>query len=194
MKNFRFKKLTLMLFLIIIIIFIGITIYIVIDGLSDHIHKTDAMVVFGNQINPDGIPSPRLKARLDKAIQLFQQGYSPVIIISGGIEPNGFDEAAVMKAYLIQKGVPEDHIYSDNQGVDTYNSARNTTTLMQKNGWNSIMVVSQYFHITRAKLAFAQFGIPTIYSAHADYFELRDLYSLGREVIALLVYRVREYK
>ncbi len=176
------------------IAFFGLAIYLSIDGLSDRIRHADVIVVFGNTINSDGKPSDRLKARLDKAIQLFQEGFSTAVLVSGGIEPNGFDEASVMKAYLLQNSVPAPSIYSDNQGVDTYNTARNTSTLMQRNHWSSVIIVSQYFHIARARMAFRRFGIPTIYSAHADYFEPRDLYSLSREVIAFLIYGVRKYE
>ena len=169
-------------------------IYITTFGLTNKVDKADVSVVFGNEIKPNGEPSPRLKARLDKAIQLYQQGYAPVIIVSGGIEPKGFDEALVMKSYLVHNGIAENRIYSDNQGKNTYSTAHNVSLMMRSNGWKSVLLVSQFYHLARSRLAFERFGITTVYSAHANFFELRDLYSLGREVFALLVYQVRSYE
>jgi vancomycin permeability regulator SanA len=192
-KKSRLKKSAFILFLLAAIPFFSIAAYILVCGFSDRVDRADAIVVFGNQVGSNGEPSPRLKARLDKAVQLFREGDAPVIIVSGGIEANGFDEAAVMKSYLLKNGIPGQCIYTDNQGEDTYRSGVNTALLMRQNGWTRIIVVSQYFHIARARLVFEQLGIPTVYTAHADYFEPRDLYSLGREVIALIVYRLRRY-
>lgn len=194
MKLSRIKKPVWIFLLAAFVFFVGVAVYIAIYGLSDNVNEADAIVVFGNKVDSNGEPSPRLRARLDKAILLFQQGYAPVIIVSGGIDARGFDEAAVMKTYLSRNGIPENSIHSDNQGSDTYRTAQNTASLMRQNGWTRIIVVSQYYHLARCKLAFDRFGIPTVYSAHADFFEPRDLYSLGREVIAFLVYQVRQYK
>ena len=50
------------------------------------------------------------------------------------------------------------------------------------------MAISQYFHLTRCRLAFRQAGIAPVYSAHAKLWEWRDLYSTPREVVGLLAY------
>jgi vancomycin permeability regulator SanA len=55
-------------------------------------------------------------------------------------------------------------------------------------------VVTQFFHITRSRYALQRAGIDTVYSAHASYFEARDVYSLAREVIALPVYWIATAK
>jgi vancomycin permeability regulator SanA len=57
------------------------TTLIIWDGLHDEIAPADVAVVLGNQVEKDGSPSPRLKARLDKALGLYQQGMVKKIII-----------------------------------------------------------------------------------------------------------------
>ena len=57
----------------VIIIAVG---FIVGAGLNDQIAKADLIVVPGNAIARDGTPSPRLKARLDAALWLYQEGYA----------------------------------------------------------------------------------------------------------------------
>lgn len=53
---------------------------------------------------------------------------------------------------------------------------------------HSAFIVSQHFHITRARLALQQIGVNVTGAAHARFFEARDIYSLAREVVALWAY------
>ena len=166
---------------------------LVVNGFRDVIHKADVAVVLGNSVLSNGQPSPRLKARLDKTMQLYEQGFFSDVFVSGGVEPEGFDEGFVMKQYLMAQGVPSPHIFVDSNGRTTYLTAKNLATLAKTNHWKSVFVVSQYFHIPRTRLALEKFGISPIYSAHADFFELRDFYSIPRELVGLGAYFLRDY-
>lgn len=189
----RIRKMISILMLGAVAAFVGVAVCVAIAGLADRTGPADLIVVLGNKVDPDGEPSARLRARLDRAVELFHSGYSRRVVVSGGVDPAGQDEAAVMSGYLVRAGIPENCIHQDNRGIDTYNTARNTAALMRRQGWESVLIVSQYFHIVRTRLAFRRFGIETIYSAHADYHAPRDLYSLAREVVALPAYLFRGY-
>ncbi len=110
------------------------------------------------------------------------------IIVSGGLGREGFDEAVVMKNHLLNRGAPQDKIFVDSLGVTTAATARNAAAIANERHWSSVFVISQYFHIPRCRLALSQAGINHVYSAHARYFELRDIYSIFREVIGYLAY------
>ena len=75
------------------------------------------------------------------------------IIVSGGIGKEGFDEAKVMASYLIEKGVPTEKIIRDNEGNTTYDSALNCRSILNDSNAQSVIVVSQYFHLLRSKIA-----------------------------------------
>jgi vancomycin permeability regulator SanA len=165
-----------------------------IAGLSDNIDRSDVAVVLGNTVDANGKPSARLQARLDKTIQLYQQGIFKNTIVSGGVGKEGFDEAVVMKQYLIAHGLPSTEIYVDNKGDNTYLTAKHTAQLMTEHKWQSATAISQYFHLPRTKLALQRFGIKTVYTAHADFFELRDLYSTVREVFSYGSYQIRSFR
>jgi vancomycin permeability regulator SanA len=164
-----------------------------IAGLSDHIDRSDVAVVLGNTVDPNGKPSARLQARLDKTIQLYQQGIFKNTIVSGGVGKEGFDEAMVMKQYLVANGLPTARIYVDSQGNNTYLTAKRTAQLMTEHKWQSAIAISQYFHLPRTKLALQRFGVKTVYTAHADFFELRDFYSTVREVFSYCSYQFRSF-
>ncbi|HEX4950381.1 MAG TPA: YdcF family protein [Blastocatellia bacterium] len=115
----------------------------------------------------------------------------PHVIVSGGIGSEGFDEAEVMKHYLVEHGVPEGSIYVDSGGATSHLTARNAARIMRENGWQRAMVVTQYFHVPRMRLALQRMGITPVFTAHARYFELRDVYSTVREVIGYGAYLLR---
>jgi vancomycin permeability regulator SanA len=164
---------------------------IALEGIHDDIAHADVALVLGSKVEADGSPSSRLRARLDKAVELYRAGWFPEIIASGGIGQEGYEEAEVMKAYLVSHGIPEERVIEDNSGVSTFASARKTRQILRERKLRSVMVISQYFHIPRAKLALSRFGIVTVHTAHANIFELRDVYSLLREVPACAQYWVR---
>jgi vancomycin permeability regulator SanA len=175
------------------LLIIGLAV-ISIAGLSDNIDRSDVAVVLGNTVDANGKPSARLQARLDKTIQLYQQGIFKNTIVSGGVGKEGFDEAVVMKQYLITHGLPPTGIYVDSKGDNTYLTAKHTAQLMTEHKWQSAIAISQYFHLPRTKLALQRFGIKTVYTAHADFFELRDLYSTVREVFSYGSYQIRSFR
>ncbi|WP_245600169.1 YdcF family protein [Paenibacillus harenae] len=148
----------------------------------------DAAVVLGNKVEVNGQPSERLKARLDKSVELYEGGYFSYIIVSGGIGKEGFDEAKVMKSYLIDKGIPAEKIKVDNNGYNSYMTAQNTSKIMEELELDSVMVITQYFHVARTKLALRKMDIKEVYAAHAKIFEFRDIYSILREFPAYYKY------
>ena len=185
------RKPLLIALLIGLVLLLAEAVWIVGYGLVARAATSDVAIVYGNRIEADGQPCARLAARLDKALELYQSGTCKAILVSGGMGLEGFDEATVMRAYLVERGVPEDAVGADSQGVNSRATARNAARLMEAHGWEGAIVVTQYWHILRARLACRQAGIAPLSSAWPRYFELRDLYSIAREMAAVPVYWVR---
>ncbi len=160
------------------------------DGLTDETPQSDVAIVLGNTVRPDGVPSPRLAARLDRCLELWRDGTVRAVIVSGGTGKEGVPEATAMARYLIERGIPSQQVILDNEGVDTDATAKNAADLMRAQGYQSAIVVSQWFHIPRAKLAMSKHGIKAG-GAHPDWFEMRDTYSAIRELPAYLAYTLR---
>lgn len=187
-QSTRFLRTVAMITTVVIVAFLLASTVLITVGMSDEIHEADVAVVLGNTVNPDGSPSRRLAARLDMAIELYQRGLFKNVMVSGGVGREGFDEAVVMKDYLLKRGVPQDKIVVDSLGVTTAATARNVASIAKAYHWSSVLVISQYFHIPRCRLALSRAGIDPVYAAHAHYFELRDIYSIFREVIGYVAY------
>lgn len=166
---------------ILLIWFLGHSLFITYDGLSDNGKKSDLALILGNKVNEDGTLSKRLEMRLKAGVQLFKAGRVKRILVSGGLGKEGFYEGDKMKEFLVAHAVPDSLIIVDNLGNNTRASVENTLALQKQIHFNSLIVVSQYFHVTRTKKLFRDKGFENVYSASPDYFEWRDIYAVVRE-------------
>lgn len=165
-----------------------------VDGCTDDDVTADLAVVLGNAVTADGQPSPRLQRRLDRAAALYHAGKVARVIVSGGQDPGSPHEADVMHAYLVDRGVPAGLVVRDHGGVDTHATARFTRDYMRAHGLRSVVAVSQFYHLSRCKLALRKFGVPEVHAAHAALeFEVRDPWSMLRELVGYYVYLARDY-
>jgi vancomycin permeability regulator SanA len=143
---------------------------LIISGLKERIGHSDVAVVLGNEVYLNGEPSPQLKARLDRAVELFRQQLFPKIVVSGAIEKSGIDETLGMRQYLMKQGVPAEAIFLDPRGFDTMATAEDMFALMNQHGWKRITVISQYFHLPRCRLAFRKAGFKHVFASYPRYF------------------------
>src|SRR5205823_1017802 len=103
-------------------------------------------------------------------------------------DPRGIDEAGAMARYLEARAIPAEAILEDHAGNTTWLTAVHTRELLGAKHLDRVIAVSQYFHLRRCRLALAKQGLHAIYWSHARYWEWRDLYSIPRELVALLKY------
>ncbi|SPT42450.1 DUF218 domain [Achromobacter spanius] len=157
-------------------------------GLLTRTRPADVAIVLGNTVLPSGEPSPRLAARLDRAYDCFAARQCRILFVSGGIDPAGADEAAVMRSYLLARGVPADRIVTDSAGNNSWATARHASAYMREHGYTSALAVTQYFHVPRTMLALRRHGVADVSGGYPRFFEWRDLYSVFRELPAIAWY------
>jgi len=189
-KRSIFKRVRLVCWLMLAGLVLGTGI-LVMDGLVDRRGTAEVALVLGSKVEREGTPSARLRARLDKALELYRAGCFPLVIASGGVGKEGFDEAVVMRDYLVAGGIPVERVILDSGGNTTFLSARHTAEIMQQRKLQKVLVVSQYFHLPRSRLALRRFGVETVFTGHPDFFEWRDWYSAPREFLGYLSYLCR---
>lgn len=156
------------------------------DGLNDEEASADVAVVFGNTVNQDGTLSNRLKARLDRGLQLYKDSLVNILFVSGGLGKEGHFEGTKMQEYLVEKGIPEESIIVDNEGNNTNLTVQNFKRRFALN--TNVTVVTQFYHVSRAKLAFRKNGFESVHGVHCEYFEGRDFYACIREFFAYYKY------
>ena len=168
-------------------------IYISIDGVRDYNGSADVAVILGNRVYGDGTLSSWLKGRVDKALELYKQKRVKKIYASGGISKNDdgeYPEGTAMKQYLVQQGVPAEDVIADNEGKNTYCTAEDYLKWNASEKYQSVIIVSQFYHITRCKYIFNKLGIQNFHHVSSDVYSWRDIPGTLREVPAFYKYLI----
>ncbi len=153
---------------------------------AEQLSDVDCILILGAGIWGDK-PSLMLKDRLDKGIELYKNGVSPKIIMSGDHGREDYDEVNLMKKYAIEKGVPSEDIFMDHAGFSTYDSIYRAKEVFKV---KKMVVVSQKFHLYRAlyisnALDVEAYGVmaePTKYSGQF-YRELREILARDKDFV-----------
>ena len=121
------------------------------QSVRDEANRADVIIVMG-AAEYRGTPSPVLRARLDHALDLYRSGYASLLLTTGGAggDPK-FTEGEVGRSYLIDRGIPPERVVVENQGETTAQSLATAFEIMQRMGLRSCIVVSDVYHIFRAK-------------------------------------------
>jgi uncharacterized SAM-binding protein YcdF (DUF218 family) len=135
-------------------------------GRRDERRTADAIVVLG-AAQYDGRPSPVLRARLEHAVALYDEGVAPVIIMTGGTGPGDtVSEAVVGRRFALKRGVPAEAVLVETEGMTSLQSLRGVAGMMRERGMHRAVLVSDPFHSLRLKLlawrlGFEAFTSPT---------------------------------
>ncbi len=130
----------------------------------DEARPADTILVLG-AAEYRGRPSPVLKARLDHALSLYWNKMAPSLITTGGAggDPD-YTEGGVGRSYLIEHNVPSEAIVVEPEGETTAHSIAAAGEIMQRMGLKSCILVSDGYHIYRAKKMLEFQGI-TVYGS-----------------------------
>ena len=152
-KMKKIFKYILIVLIVIILVPVIINFYVIlstknriVSGDSELLTDIDYIVVLGAGIRR-GKPSPMLEDRLKTGISLYNNDISNKILITGDHMNDDYDEVTVMKNYLLEHGIPEEDIITDNYGISTYDSIYRVKNVYKS---NNVVIVSQRYHLYRA--------------------------------------------
>ncbi|MGG3466124.1 YdcF family protein [Neobacillus pocheonensis] len=111
---------------------------------EEGIQKADAIVVLSGDRGE----------RVEKAAELFHQGYGKYFVISGGTIYNDVTAARLMKEHALKLGVPESAIILEERADSTYENAHFTRQILKSYPIHSAIVVSSNYHMKRVKMIF----------------------------------------
>lgn len=124
----------------------------------------DCIIVLGAGVRSDGSPSPMLQDRLITGIELYENGVSDRLLMSGDHTQKEYDEVNIMKSYAVDKGIPSEHVFMDHAGISTYDSIYRAKEIFQA---DKIVIVTQEYHLYRALHIAEKLGIEA-YGVSAD--------------------------
>lgn len=110
--------------------------------IEDKIEKSDLILVPGTF---------RIEI-VNKALELYNQGYSKYILTTGGIQnETGVSESQFQKQYLIDNGVPIENIFNESKSTNTKENAIYAKEVLdiEKIQYEKIILISKTYHSRR---------------------------------------------
>jgi len=139
--------------------------------------QAEIIVLLGGGTEPGDPPRPMAEVnaagdRILYAAKLYQDGASPIILVSGGNVDFSSDRnstpAEEMTELLTLIGVPEEAIWQQPNSQNTYEDALYSAEILAENGIDEIILITSALHMPRSKALFEKQGI-TVIPAPTDF-------------------------
>ncbi len=148
--------------------------------------KYDIIVILGAAVYSDNSPSPLFKGRIEKAAELYQDGISDKILVTGGNAPGEITEAQAAYLVLLKRNIPEECIIKETK---TSTTAEQIKYLHDRFSTDKLLIISNDFHLARVKEMSRFYGIKADFTASGkDLSITKFLYYRLRESAALLLF------
>jgi SanA protein len=139
---------------------------------KDNVPAKQVAIVFGAEVKKDGTPSVVLRDRVETAVTLYKSGKVEKLLMSGDNRFVDYNEPESMRHYALTLGVPDADIVLDYAGRRTYDTCYRAKEIF---GVNSIVLVTQGFHLPRALFLCNALGMDAIGVEAENYYYLKRL-------------------
>ena len=153
--------------------------------------RWDVIMVAGCRVMADGRPSPALEARVRRAVELYDEGRAPLIVMTGGVGDNAPSEARASMRLAVSLGVPADAIVLEERSTSTDENARFARDALQESEVDvgRTLVVTSAYHVLRCERVFARY-LPEVRGVGVVEEPWPRVRGALREVVALTAYGV----
>ncbi len=159
--------------------------------IEPEIRNTDSIMLLSDGIYTDKIYAGNNYQRMLCAYRLYKDGYADKIIICGGVVIKGLPSfAEVMKDFLVEIGINEESIITENRSLNTYENIKYAKPILRElNIKNSLLVTSSY-HMYRSMAICKKLNV-SVYAAPVPCYEKNIHHATHRARFILEV--LREY-
>ena len=120
------------------------------------LEDVDCIIVLGCQVKDDGSLSHMLRDRLIRALEVYEAGAAPKLLMSGDHGREDYDEVGAMKNYAIENGAPSENVFMDHAGFSTYETVYRAKEIFEA---DKVIIVTQEYHLYRALYIAEQLGV-----------------------------------
>lgn len=147
---------------------IGTALYVALFEPSEEVPEGAAIIALAGNAGKTGQVTGETEARIARAVELFQAGAAPVLVVTGGSGEADAPVAEAMRDFAIAAGVPEDAIVVEDRSHSTLQNALFTADLEALDPSEPIIIVTHRYHLPRANASFRWAGFETVTNAAAD--------------------------
>lgn len=128
-------------------------------GAQDQARESDCIIVLGAAVQGTD-PSPVFAERIRHGIHLYDAGYAPKLIFTGGFgDGQKHSEGGVGKSGAAQHGIPVEDILIEERSRTTQQNLSEAASVMRRHGLKSAIIVSDPLHMKRAMMMADGLGI-----------------------------------
>ncbi len=199
MPRKRFAKYRLLFFLLLslnviasLLVITPITncVYAVLE-IDPEIRNTDSIILLSDGVYTDKIHAGNNYQRMLHAYRLYKAGFADKIIVCGGVVIKGMPSfAEVMKDFLVEIGINEEYIITENKSLNTYENIKNAKPILRQLDIKNSLLVTSSYHMYRS-LAICRKLDVNVYAAPVPCYEKNLNHATNRARFILEV--LREY-
>ncbi len=105
-----------------------------------------------------GVSGGDTPARTKKAVEMYENGWAPLIIFSGAAaDKTGLSNAAAMRLDAMAQGVPSGAILIEEYSENTSENAAKTRSVLEDHDIHDIILITSGYHQRRASMEFAAY-------------------------------------
>ncbi len=150
----------------------------------------DCILVLGCGVHGT-TPSHMLEDRLLQGIELFKNGASEKMLMSGDHGRENYDEVNVMKDFATERGIASEDVFMDHAGFSTYESMYRAKEIFKA---EKILIVTQDYHLYRAiydarALGLEAYGVASNPRSYAGqlYRDIREILARNKDFVYSIV-------
>lgn len=182
-------KLICILLVLAIVCYLALEAVVLFNAHSDVDGQPGAMVILGAQLKSDG-PSLFLQRRLEAALAYLEDHPDVLVVVSGGQGSNEPDTEANGMERFLRAGGFAGTILKEDRSHNTFQNLTNSKRTLEEAGYDltgGVVVVSNDFHLARAKLLAERVGFSNVstLAAPSDHL-LHKVYNYLREPVGLV--------
>ena len=133
-------------------------------GTHDRAAKSDCIIVLGAAVQGT-TASPVFEERIRHGISLYDSGYAPKLLFTGGIGDGQIhSEASVGRSAAIQHGIPATNILVEEKSRTTQQNLSEALAVMRQHGIKSVIIVSDPLHMKRSMMMADDLNIAAVSS------------------------------
>ena len=145
-------------------VFLSFMFYVISIQLFSHSYKYDYIIIHGCGLIDGREVSKLLAQRIDKAIKVYNKclskGKTPIIIPSGGKgDDEDLSEAEAMARYLVEHGIPKEHIILEDKSPTTRANLVNSKAIIDARGGGRVAIVTSNYHVYRCLVLAKEVGL-----------------------------------
>ncbi|MHA1528606.1 MAG: YdcF family protein [Alphaproteobacteria bacterium] len=150
----------------------------------------DAILVLGGGVDGDGVLGYSSRRRVVAAVELLRAGRAEWLILSGatGCNRRAVPAARLMRAHAIALGAPEAALIVEGGSASTFENLRFGLALARERGFENVAILTDAFHLERARALSGYLGHPDVALVAAWGLEIdgdaNRVWSIVREALA----------